>query len=232
MCIPFFIADKGAVSALRTRVKICGITRPEDAIAAAELGADAIGLVFCEASPRAVDRRMAEAIITALPPFVSVVGLFVDPDRQQVEVALEELRLDLLQFHGDEPPEFCAGFHRRYIKAVPMGGGIDPVAYLARYPGASGFLFDGHAVGELGGRGVGFDHGRLPAAGCRYSVLAGGLTPENVGEVVARVRPFAVDVSSGVEARPGIKDRERMAKFMAEVERAGNGGKSAAGHAG
>lgn len=208
---------------MRTRVKICGVTRPEDAIAAAELGADAIGLVFCEASRRAVDRRMAEEIIAALPPFVSVVGLFVDPERQQVEVALEELRIDLLQFHGDEPSDFCGSFHRRYIKAVPMGGGVDPVAYLNRYPGAGGFLFDGHAAGELGGRGVGFDHQRLPAAGCRYSILAGGLTPDNVGEVVAAVRPYAVDVSSGVEARPGIKDRERMAKFMAEVERVRNG---------
>jgi len=204
---------------VRTRVKICGITRPEDAEKAVELGADAIGLVFCDASPRAVDIREARAVVAAVPAFVSVVGLFVDPKPGQVEVALEALHLDTLQFHGNESPELCRYYERRYVKAVPMGGGVDPHDYVASYPDASGFLFDSHRVGERGGRGEAFDHGAIPGGEVRGLTVAGGLTPDNVADVIRRVRPFAVDVSSGVEARPGEKDRERLARFIAEVER-------------
>lgn len=206
---------------MRTRIKICGVTREEDAVAAAELGADAVGLVFCETSPRAVDRAMADRIIHALPPFVSVVGLFVNPDRRFVETALSQLRIDVLQFHGEESPEFCSQFGRRYLKAVPMNSGVEPATYTASYTDASGFVFDGHGIGELGGQGVGFDHSRLPAPNDRATVLAGGLTPENVGQVVASLSPFAVDVSSGVESSHGVKDRQRMAQFIAEVDHVG-----------
>ncbi len=203
---------------MRTRVKICGITRPEDAEAAVELGADAIGLVFCDVSPRAIDMNEARAVVAAIPAFVSVVGLFVDPRPGEVEVALEGLHLDTLQFHGNESPDLCRYYERRYVKAVPMGGGIEPARYVAAYPDASGFLFDGHRPGERGGRGEMFDHGSIPS-GVRGLTVAGGLHADNVAEVVQRVRPFAVDVSSGVETEPGVKDRELMARFFAEVER-------------
>ncbi len=203
---------------VRTRVKICGVTRAQDAEAAVELGADAIGLVFCDASPRAVDMPEARTIVSAVPAFVSVVGLFVDPKPGQVEVALEGLHLDTLQFHGNESPELCRYYERRYVKAVPMGGGVDPAQYVAAYPDASGFLFDGHRVGERGGRGEQFDHQAIPP-GVQGVTVAGGLTADNVGGIVRQVRPFAVDVSSGVEAEPGIKDRDEIARFIAEVER-------------
>lgn len=203
---------------MRTRVKICGITRAEDAAAAVELGADAIGLVFADSSPRAVDLQEAREIAAVVPAFVSLVGLFVDPSPEQVRVALDTLRLDNLQFHGAEDPASCASYGRRYIKAVPMGGGVDPAAFAARYPEAGAFLFDSHRLGERGGRGEAFDHSAIPP-GVANIVVAGGLCPENVAEVVQCVRPLAVDVSSGVEASPGVKDRESMARFFAEVQR-------------
>lgn len=204
---------------MRTRVKICGITRAEDARAAVELGADAIGLAFCDSSPRAVDLSEAREIVAAIPAFVSIVGLFVDPRPGHVEVALEELRLDTLQFHGNEAPQLCGSFGRRYIKAVPMGGGgVEAQNYVESYPGASGFVFDSHRPGERGGRGQQFDHAALPA-GVQGTVVAGGLKPTNVAAVIKNTRPFAVDVSSGVERRPGIKDPELIARFLAEVER-------------
>ena len=203
---------------MRTRVKICGVTCPEDAEAAVQLGADAIGLVFCDASPRAVDMKEARAIAAAVPAFVSIVGLFVDPRPGDVEVAVEGLHLDALQFHGNEAPSLCRRFQRRYVKAVPMGSGVDPAAYTADYPDASGFLLDSHRLGELGGRGEAFDHGRIPD-GVRGLTVAGGLNPDNVAAVIRQVRPFALDVSSGVEAAPGIKDQDLMARLFAEVER-------------
>ncbi|MCG5530110.1 phosphoribosylanthranilate isomerase [Halorhodospira halochloris] len=203
---------------MRTRVKICGITRPEDARAAVEVGADAIGLVFCDRSPRAVDLGEAREIVAEVPAFIAIVGLFVDPRPGYVEVALDELRLDTLQFHGNEPPERCASYGRRYIKAVPMGGGVDPQHYVGCYAGASGFVFDSHKLGERGGSGQLFDHNQLPE-GVQGTIVAGGLRADNVAEVIKRTRPFAVDVSSGVERRPGIKDPELMARFLAEVER-------------
>lgn len=203
---------------MRTRIKICGITRAEDAVAAAELGADAVGIVFCPESRRAVDRPTALEILADLPPFVSAVGLFVDPEANFVRTVLRELRIDILQFHGNESPEFCGQFGRRYLKAVPMGEGGEAAEYTARYPDASGFVFDGHRAGEMGGQGVGFDHSRLPSPTDRATVLAGGLTPENVRSVVEQWTPFAVDVSSGVESATGVKDPQRIARFISEVE--------------
>lgn len=203
---------------MRTRVKICGITRAEDARAAVDLGADAIGLAFCDSSPRAVDLKEAREIVADVPAFVSIAGLFVDPRPAHVEVALNELRLDILQFHGNEPADLCSSYGRRYIKAVPMGGGVEPWHYVQAYPSASGFVFDSHKVGERGGSGRTFDHSALPE-GVKGTIVAGGLKAENVAEVVKRTRPFALDVSSGVEQRPGIKDPELISRFLAEVER-------------
>lgn len=202
---------------MRTRVKVCGIARADDARAAVEVGVDAIGLVFCETSPRAIDLKEAQEIVATVPAFVAIVGLFVDPRPGYVEVALEELRLDTLQFHGNETPELCHSYGRRYIKAVPMGGGVAPQRYVECYAGASGFVFDSHKLGERGGSGQSFDHAALPP-GVRGTIVAGGLNAENVADVIKRTRPFAVDVSSGVERQPGKKDPELMARFLAEVE--------------
>ncbi len=191
----------------------------EDALCAARAGADAIGLVFHAPSPRAVTPTQAAAIARALPPFVTAVALFVDPAPEAVESVLAEVPVGMLQFHGDEPPALCRRFGLPYLKAVPMGAGVDPAAWAARYPDAAGLLLDSHGGGRSGGTGEAFDWGRIPAGLDRPVVLAGGLAPENVAEAVRRVRPWAVDVSSGVEARKGIKDPARIEAFMREVRR-------------
>jgi phosphoribosylanthranilate isomerase len=201
----------------RTRVKICGITRPEDAAHAALCGADAVGLVFYPASPRAVDVAQARAVVEALPPFVTVVALFVDPAPATVREVLAALPVGLLQFHGDEPPEACEGYGRPYLKAVPMREGVDLAGQARRYASAAGLLLDSYRVGLKGGTGVTFDWSRIPADLGKPLILAGGLTPENVGEAVRRVRPYAVDVSGGVEAAKGVKDPERVAAFIRGV---------------
>jgi len=203
----------------RTRVKICGITRMEDALAAAQAGADALGFVFYAKSPRAVTPEAAREMALALPPFVSRVGLFVDAAPETVAAVLEVVALDLLQFHGDECPADCASFGRPYLKAVPMAEGLDPLAYMDTYPHAAGFLLDSHGNGKTGGTGQTFDWERIPRDLRHCLVLAGGLNPDNVAEAVRQVRPWAVDVSSGVEARPGIKDPARMQAFVNEVKR-------------
>jgi phosphoribosylanthranilate isomerase len=202
----------------RIRVKVCGITRPEDGIAAAQLGADAVGLVFYPPSRRCVTTEQARAIVAALPPFVSVVGLFLDASVEDVGTALEALPAASLQFHGRESPEFCRLFGRPYIKSVAMGEGVDIDSYVARYPEATGFLVDSHRDGEAGGTGKSFDWTRLPQDLGRALVLAGGLTPENVTSAIAQVGPYAVDVSSGVEQRAGIKDRAKLEAFMRGVK--------------
>lgn len=203
----------------RTRIKICGITRVEDAVQAARIGADAIGLVFYPPSPRAIDVVRALRIRDVLPPFVQPVALFVNPTRTEVESVLEVMPEVMLQFHGSESPEFCATFGRPYLKALPMGRGADPLNEAARHERASGFLLDSHDAGGVGGTGQAFDWSTIPALG-RPIVLAGGLRPENVFEAVRGVRPWAVDVSSGVESAPGIKDPARMAAFINEVRHA------------
>ncbi|OOG22332.1 N-(5'-phosphoribosyl)anthranilate isomerase [Thioalkalivibrio denitrificans] len=203
----------------RTRVKICGVTRVEDALAAAEAGADAVGFVFYAKSPRAVSPEVAREIALALPPFMSRVGLFVDAPSETVAAVLQQVPLDLLQFHGSESPAYCGRFGRPYLKAVPMAEGTDPVAYMDAYPEAAGFLLDSHGNGRVGGTGETFDWGRIPRDLRHCLVLAGGLNPDNVAEAVRRVRPWAVDVSSGVEARPAIKDPERIRAFVDEVRR-------------
>jgi phosphoribosylanthranilate isomerase len=203
----------------RTRVKICGITRMEDALAAATAGADAVGFVFHARSPRAVTPAAAREMALAMPPFVSRVGLFVDAAPETVAAILDTVPLDLLQFHGDERPADCDTLGRPYLKAVPMAPGTDPVAYMDTYPHAAGFLLDSHGNGRTGGTGETFDWDRIPRDLRHCLVLAGGLNPENVADAVRRVRPWAVDVSTGVEARPGIKDPARMQAFVDEVKR-------------
>ncbi|MGD8558213.1 MAG: phosphoribosylanthranilate isomerase [Gammaproteobacteria bacterium] len=203
---------------MRTRVKICGITRARDALKAVEFGADAIGLVFYEKSPRAVTIDDARAIIQKLPPFVSVVGLFVDPSPKDVAAVLHRVALDMLQFHGDEPPADCSAYKRPYIKAIRMREGIDVAAEVKRYATARGILLDTYDPKLPGGTGRVFDWSTIPRGLEKPVILAGGLTPDNVWQAITKVRPFAVDVSGGVEAEKGIKDIEKMAAFMRGVQ--------------
>ena len=202
---------------MRTRVKICGVTRPEDAIAAAECGADAIGLVFHPTSPRCVDIDAARRITAALPALVSAVGLFLDADAARVGEVNAALPLDILQFHGSEPAAFCEQFGMRYIKAVGMAGG-DPEAVARAHPNAAALLVDGHPPGAAGGSGQAFDWGRALPASHRI-IVAGGLDAANVAEAIRSTTPWGVDCSSGVESAPGIKDRRRVAAFIDEVYR-------------
>ncbi|MEE1951563.1 phosphoribosylanthranilate isomerase [Pseudomonas alcaligenes] len=196
------------------RVKICGITRVEDALAAAAAGADAIGLVFYAKSPRAVDIEQARAILAALPPFVTTVGLFVDAERNELERILASVPLDLLQFHGDESVQQCEAFGRPYIKALRVKAGDDIAAQVARYPSAQGILLDAYVEGVPGGTGEAFDWSLIPQALSKPLILAGGLRPDSVAEAVSRVRPYAVDVSGGVEASKGVKDVEKIGAFI------------------
>jgi len=200
------------------RSKICGITRIEDALLAAEAGADAIGLVFYAKSPRAVDVRQARAIIAALPPFVTTVGLFVDASSCELGEILDAVPLDLLQFHGDESPAFCDGFRRPYIKALRVKPGDDIAARVEAYKDAAGILLDTYVPGIPGGTGEAFDWSLVPQGLSKPIILAGGLTAENVAEAIKQVRPYAVDVSGGVEASKGIKDAEKIRAFMRAVK--------------
>ena len=204
---------------MRTRIKICGITRPGDAVAAAQAGADAVGLVFYPPSPRFLNVERAREIRDALPPFVQAVALFVNPDAAQVAQAIGRVHPALLQFHGEETPDFCAQFGLPYVKACRVTQGVDLVKYLRPFSTASGWLLDAH-VEEYGGVGASFDWSLVPARLERPLVLSGGLTRGNVGEAVRRVRPWAVDVSSGVESSKGVKDAAKIAAFIAEVRNA------------
>lgn len=203
-----------------TRAKICGITTIEDGLMVSRQGADALGLVFYPPSPRHVSVEQAAAIATALPPFVTTVGLFVNPDVAQVEAALRELRLDMLQFHGDEAPEFCARFGVPWLKAVRVKPGVDLVQCAIRYRGAKGLLLDAFVAGTPGGTGLSFDWGLIPAELPLPVILSGGLDPDNVQTAIEQVKPWAVDVSSGVEASKGIKDAAKVAAFMRGVHSA------------
>ncbi|WXL24444.1 phosphoribosylanthranilate isomerase [Ectopseudomonas mendocina] len=199
------------------RSKICGITRVEDALAAVQAGADAIGFVFYAKSPRAVSVQQARAIIGALPPFVTTVGLFVNASRCELGEILDAVPLDLLQFHGDETPAECEGYHRPYIKALRVKAGDDIAAQVARYNNASGILLDTFVQGVPGGTGEAFDWSLVPEGLSKSVILAGGLTPDNVADAIAQVRPYAVDVSGGVEKGKGIKDAEKIQAFMQAV---------------
>jgi len=205
--------------ATRTRVKICGICRVEDALAAAQLGVDAIGLVFYERSPRHLSLQRAREICRALPAFVSTVALFLNPQKKQVEAVLDGLDIDLLQFHGTESAEFCESFSRPYIKALGIKGEQHIEALLAPYASARGILLDSHRQGEAGGTGEAFDWREIPHALRGQIILAGGLNPDNVAQAIQQAEPWAIDLSSGVESSPGIKDIELMTRLMAEVRR-------------
>jgi len=200
-----------------TRVKICGITRMEDAKAAVGAGADAIGLVFDQRSARCVEIGQAQAIARELPPFVALVGLFVDATAERVAEVLRDVPLTLLQFHGDEAPEQCRRYGRPYIKAIRMGDGVNLKDEATRYADASGLLLDSFVADQAGGSGRTFDWGRIPRDLARPIVLAGGLTVANVRDAIRRARPAAVDVSSGVEVSKGIKDPQKIAAFIAAV---------------
>ncbi|WP_263260943.1 phosphoribosylanthranilate isomerase [Pseudomonas sp. RIT-PI-S] len=201
------------------RSKICGITRIEDALVAAHAGADAIGLVFYPPSPRAVSIHQAREIVAALPPFVTVVGLFVNASRCEINETLDAVSLDLLQFHGDETPEQCAGYPRPYIKALRVRPGDDIAAACERYRDARGLLLDAFVEGVPGGTGSAFDWNLVPANLPKPIILAGGLTPENVTTAIEKVRPYGVDVSGGVEQSKGIKSSLRVKAFVEAVRR-------------
>ncbi len=203
----------------RTRIKICGLTRPGDVQAAVDAGADAIGLVFYPPSPRYVPAERAEELAALVPPFVTTVGLFVNPDPTFVRAVLAQVPLQLLQFHGDETEEECSRYGRRWIKAARMQEGTDLVEFCSLHPAASGILLDAFVDG-YGGGGTNFDWRLVPAGLDRPLILSGGLDPDNVTEAVRRVRPWAVDVSSGVESAKGIKDAARIAAFVAGVRHA------------
>jgi phosphoribosylanthranilate isomerase len=203
---------------MRTRVKICGITRMEDARAAAAHGADAIGLVFHRPSPRCVTFDKAREIAISVPPFVATVAVFVNPARGDVERVISECGVTLLQFHGDEPPEFCSSFSRPYIKAARIRPGLDLLKYLSPYGAAAAWMLDAFHEDLWGGTGGSFDWGLVPERMARPIILSGGLTAGNVAGAVRRTRPYAVDVSSSVEASKGIKDAAKIAAFIGAVK--------------
>jgi len=203
----------------RTRIKICGIKEARHALVAANAGADAIGLVFHRDSPRYVTPGTAANIAAVLPPFVMAVGLFVDANDRKVRQTLREVHLDLLQFHGAEEPDFCASFGVPYIRAVPMGEGVDLLEWAGRFATARALLLDAHAPGEMGGTGRTFDWAAIPRDLPMPLILSGGLDPSNVGRAVREVKPWAVDVSSGVEATRGTKDAQKIVEFIRSVQR-------------
>ena len=203
---------------MRTRIKICGITRPADGQAAARAGADAVGLVFYPPSPRYLSLERAREIRDALPPFVQSVALFVNADAAQVSQVVGAVHPAMLQFHGEETPQFCAQFGLPYVKACRVKTGVDTLEYLRPFSRAAAWLFDSH-VPEYGGVGESFDWSLVPATD-KPVILSGGLSQSNVAEAVRRVKPWGVDVSSGVESAKGIKDAGKIAAFIAEVRNA------------
>lgn len=203
-----------------TRIKCCGMTRVEDALLAARLGVDAIGMVFTARSRRQVSVARALAIRRALPPFVTTVALFMDDTSALVEEVISTVNPDLLQFHGAESDAECARFGHPYLKAIAMGDGDSSLPRLRDYPGASALLLDGHGSGEAGGSGQRFDWTRIPGGLGQPVILAGGLRADNVAVAIRLARPWAVDVASGVESAPGIKDATMLADFVAAVRAA------------
>ena len=207
---------------VRVRVKICGVTRLEDALQAVAVGADAIGLIFVPGSRRCLSLQQARRISNAIPPLVTRIALVMDPDPHDLDRILDQVSFDLIQFHGSETDAFCKRFGRPYIKAMSVDE-IGAPGWDHAYPGARGFIIDSHAAGAAGGTGKTFDWARFPNSGKstrRPLILAGGLNIENVATAIRACKPYAVDVSSGVESSPGVKDKRLMRKFMNEVHRA------------
>ncbi|MHB8741802.1 MAG: phosphoribosylanthranilate isomerase [Sulfuricaulis sp.] len=203
---------------MRTRVKICGITRLEDAVAAAQAGADAIGFVFDPKSARHIRPDQALQIARALPPYITVVGLFVNAAPDMIEGVLQHVPLDLIQFHGNEKPEQCRRYHRSYVKAIHMQAGVDLYEQAHLYSDATGLLLDTYCTHTAGGTGRTFDWDQVPGDVGKPLVLAGGLTSENVGAAIRHVHPYAVDVSSGVEQAKGVKDAKKISDFIQAVK--------------
>jgi len=205
---------------MRTRVKICGITSVSDGLAAARHGADAIGLIFYPPSPRLVTLERAREIAASLPAFVARVAVFVNPAAGDVEAVIGACRPDLLQFHGEEAADFCRSFGVPYLRALRVRPGVDLLESLSLFGDAAGWLLDAYRQELYGGTGEAFDWGLIPRSLARPLILSGGLDTENVGAAIRRVRPWAVDVSSGVEAAKGVKDERRTAAFMEAVRNA------------
>ena len=210
---PFLYND----ALMRTRIKICGITRVQDAMEAVAQGVDALGLVFYPPSPRHVSIEQAREIIAALPPFITTVGLFVNEKRETIQRVVRQTGIDLLQFHGDETPEYCAAHERPWIKAIRMKDGVNIQELAAHYREARGLLLDAYRPGVPGGTGETFDWNRIPRELAGRIILAGGLNADNVAAAVKTVRPYAVDVSGGVEAEKGIKDVHKISRFIRGV---------------
>lgn len=210
----------------RTRIKFCGMTRAGDVRLASELGVDAVGFVFADGSPRRLQPEEARVLRNAMEPLVDAVALFKDNQIEEVRAVVKQVRPSLLQFHGSEDDAFCRGFGIPYIKGIPMRG-LDPADRASqatqlqlRYPGAAAFLFDGHAEGQPGGTGQMFDWSAIPTGLGKPFVLAGGIRPDNVFDAVISTLPWGVDVASGIETAPGIKDGDKMRRFVEEVRRA------------
>ena len=201
---------------MRTRVKICGITRRQDAEFAVEMGVDALGFVFYSPSPRAVTIAQVKDIIEGLPPFVSIVALFVDASEEEVNNCLSELAIDIVQFHGDESAEYCEQFNKPYMKAIRMKEGVELTELAERYSSASALLLDSYQPGIPGGTGQAFDWSMIKDID-KPIILAGGLTVDNVATAIEQVQPYAVDISGGVEQSKGIKEQQKVRDFMQEV---------------
>ncbi len=205
---------------MRTRIKICGLRDLPGVNAAVQSGADAIGLVFYPASARQLAPEQARELAAALPAFIASVALFLDADATTVRDIVDSVRPDLIQFHGNETPEFCRSFNRPYLKAVPMDADMELEQWFKDYADARALLVDSHAPGKAGGSGESFDWSRALPNGGPPVILAGGLHPDNVAQAIRTVRPYAVDVSSGVESAPGIKDKAKIKAFIDAVRRA------------
>ena len=203
---------------MQTRIKFCGMTNLQDIERAIDLGVDALGFVFISESSRYVTLEKAQKIIESVPPFVIKVGLFMNAESAAVTEIINSVRLDLLQFHGDEDEKFCKQFQIPYLKAIPMRSVSSVSEYCENFPSATGFVLDSHATGQMGGSGEAFAWSKIPKNHAKPVILAGGLTPENVAEAIRVVRPYAVDVSSGIEASKGIKDPAKMEHFIKEVK--------------
>lgn len=203
------------------QVKICGITNSEDARAAVDAGADAIGLIFYQGSKRCIDERLAAEIVSLLPPYTSINALFVNPTEAEVRKVLSTVDVSQIQFHGEEPPAFCEDFGRPYVKSIPVVDTTRMQALVADHANARAYLFDTHVTGEYGGTGKTFDWTKMPEKNIGHRILAGGLDTENVAKAIRIARPDAVDVSSGVESQPGIKNHETLKRFIAAAKQAG-----------
>ena len=204
---------------MQTRIKFCGLTRQQDVQQAVALGVDALGFVFVKASAREIDINTAVNLINEVPPFIIKVGLFMNAQIADMENVIKHVKLNLLQFHGDEDEAFCKQFNMPYIKAVPMASTSSVENFCEHYSTATGFILDSHAQGQMGGSGEKFSWSVIPKNLNKPIILAGGLTVDNVAEAIRVVRPYAVDVSSGIETSKGIKDPAKMKQFIKEVHR-------------